>query len=91
MCISKDSLFLQKMNTDKSDKMIYYLTIGRNRISLTNQVFFLKLLWRIKLFCGFEIFQICEDVNFVQLQVFKSWKKLFDFQKPTTPKINIFF
>ena len=103
ICIS---LVLQKLNADGSGILIHYTTIFGTKFSPKKSGFLQKstlgkhtmknwiILWVWNIANPFTSKDLCvnlkEDVNFVKLQVFKSWKKVVGFSKLTTPKINIF-
>ena len=97
---------LQKLNADGSGILIHYTTIFGMKFSPKKSGFLQKstlgkhtmknwiILWFWNIANPFTSKDLCvnlkEDVNFVKLQVFKSWKQVVGFSKLTTPKINIF-
>ena len=93
-------------NENGSGILIHYTTIFGTKFSPKKSGFLQKstlgkhtmknwiILWFWNIANPFTSKDLCvnlkEDVNFVKLQVFKSWKKVVGFSKLTTPKINIF-
>ena len=93
-------------NEDGSGILIHYTTIFGTKFSPKKSGFLQKstlgkhtmknwiILWFWNIANPFTSKDLCvnlkEDVNFVKLQVFKSWKKVVGFSKLITPKINIF-
>ena len=97
---------LNCQNENGSGILIHYTTIFGTKFSPKKSGFLQKstlgkhtmknwiILWFWNIANPFTSKDLCvnlkEDVNFVKLQVFKSWKKVVGFSKLTTPKINIF-